>query len=189
MVDLIKQSIPCIVAQKTREYILSNAFCNILFNDIALQIKGANTDRCLDDFKWGIILYTTNIVLLAECHLQNMLNVVSLWCYKWRLAVNQISQIMHFRIKNTREIVLAQLLYNITNINMSYVFLSMNLMRLELGSLLILPGTCICLRHNELYCRDMGLNDMSYVSRSIQHKCELIWMWNHLIKIAENRWI
>lgn len=67
---------------RKQENIFSPTLIAIFFHDIALQIKGANTDRCLDDFKWGIILYTDNIVLLAECHLQNMLNVVSLWCYK-----------------------------------------------------------------------------------------------------------
>lgn len=53
----------------------------------------------MDDVKLGILLYTDDIILLAECDRQNMLNVLA---HKWRLAVNQSrTQMMHFRKKST----------------------------------------------------------------------------------------
>ena len=71
-------------------------------NDLALQIKKNNLSVCLDDTYLGILLYTDDNILLAESEsdLQNMLNLVSSWCHKWRLVINQSkTQIMHFRNK------------------------------------------------------------------------------------------
>ena len=48
----------------------------------------------------SILLYADDIVLLAETeiNLQKMLNILSLWCSKWRLTINDDkTQIIHFR--------------------------------------------------------------------------------------------
>ncbi len=39
----------------------------------------------------GVFLYVDDTILLDVCEqdLQNMLNIVSEWCWKWRLAITQ----------------------------------------------------------------------------------------------------
>ena len=71
--------------------ILSPTLFVLFVNDLALQIKKNNLGVCLDDTCLGILLYTDDINLLAESEsdFQNMLNLVSSWCHKWRLVINQ----------------------------------------------------------------------------------------------------
>uniref|UniRef100_A0A671WXT4 Reverse transcriptase domain-containing protein n=1 Tax=Sparus aurata TaxID=8175 RepID=A0A671WXT4_SPAAU len=60
--------------------ILSPTLFALFVNDLALQIKKNNLE--------------------SESDLQNMLNLVSSWCHKWRLVINKSkTQIMHFRNK------------------------------------------------------------------------------------------
>lgn len=50
----------------------------------------------------SILLYADDVVLIAEneFNLQKMLNIMGLWCSKWRLAINIVkTQIVHFRNK------------------------------------------------------------------------------------------
>lgn len=73
-------------------------------NDLALQIKDANLGVLLHGTKLEILLYADDIILLVESEsdLQKMLNVVNLWCFKWRFTINQSkTHIMRFRKKDT----------------------------------------------------------------------------------------
>ena len=80
--------------------ILSQTLSALFVNDS--QIKESNLGVCIGDIKISILLYADDIILLAESEsdLQNMLNMVRLWCYRWRSAINKSkTQIMHFRKK------------------------------------------------------------------------------------------
>lgn len=51
----------------------------------------------------SILLYADDIVLIAEneVSLQNMLDIMSSWCSKWRLTINsEKTQVVHFRKKS-----------------------------------------------------------------------------------------
>lgn len=82
--------------------ILSPTLFTIYINDLALEIKKANSGVHLNGNIMGILLYAPDIALQAESdrNLQNMLTIVNVWCYKWRLAIHQgKTQIIHFREK------------------------------------------------------------------------------------------
>lgn len=69
----------------------------------------------------GILLYSDDIVLLAESEseLQKMLNAVNLWCFKWRLAINQsITHVMHFRKKGIER---STYIFSYGSVNLDYV--------------------------------------------------------------------
>ncbi len=54
----------------------------------------------IERMNFSIRLYADDIVLVAEkeIYLQEMMNIMSLWCSKWRLAINtEKTQIIHFR--------------------------------------------------------------------------------------------
>ena len=67
------------------------------------QIDNNNIDNIADSFKICNLLYADDIVLLAENEndLQELINVVSNWCEKWRMEVNlDKTNIMHIRKKS-----------------------------------------------------------------------------------------
>lgn len=220
-------------------------------NDLALQIKKNNLGVCLDDTYLGILLYADDIILLAESEsdLQNMLNLVSSWCHKWRLVINQSkTQIMHFRNKGMER---SKQKFYFDSVLLEYVssykylgFFLGEFMTFETGSgcLADSAGRALGSVINKIkVCNDMGyftytqlynacvspiLNyaagvwgfkeskvidtiqnrairyflgvhkfapipaiegDMSWIPGCVQRKCEMIRLWNRLIKMAEDR--
>ena len=74
----------------------------IYINDLAEEISRLNCGIDLDSFQISILLYADDIVLLTESegNMQKMLNVLHVWCSKWRLAVNESkTRVLHFRNK------------------------------------------------------------------------------------------
>lgn len=80
--------------------VLSPTLFALFINDLALEIKQANLGVPIEDFNLTILLYADDIALVAEnpVNLQKMLTIMSSWCNKWRLTINEEkTQIMHFR--------------------------------------------------------------------------------------------
>ena len=83
--------------------VLSPTLFAIYINDLALEIKASGVGVKVGDETVCILLYADDIVLLAQSEedLQIMLNIVSDWCCKWKLEVNEEkTQIVHFRKKS-----------------------------------------------------------------------------------------
>ena len=90
---------------------LSPTLFAIFVNDLAMEIKdsGVGIDLNIEDIAGNIeitllniLLYADDIVLFAknEADLQFLLNIVELWCQKWRLEVNLTkANILHIREK------------------------------------------------------------------------------------------
>lgn len=70
--------------------LLSPSLFVLYINDLAQEIKQGNFGVSIEDMNLSILLYADDIVLIAEneVNLQNMLNIMSLWCSKWRLTIN-----------------------------------------------------------------------------------------------------
>ena len=71
--------------------VLSPTLFAIFVNDLVQEIKNSGLGVMLDDVVVSCLLYADDIVLLAESGdaLQKMLNIVTFWCSKWRLMINQ----------------------------------------------------------------------------------------------------
>ena len=90
---------------------LSPTLFAIFINDLAIEIKesGVGIDLNIEDIAGNIeitllniLLYADDIVLFAEneTDLQLLLNIVEIWCQKWRLEVNLTkTNILHIRVK------------------------------------------------------------------------------------------
>jgi hypothetical protein len=85
---------------------LSPTLFAIFINDLAKEIKNSGVGVKLnieDEITLiNILLYADDIVLFAESEidLQSMLNIVEVWCEKWRLEVNLTkTNILHVRAK------------------------------------------------------------------------------------------
>ena len=66
-------------------------------------------------------MYADDITLLAESEsdLQKMLDMVNLWCHRWRMAVNQNkTQVVHFRKKGVNQ---SSTVFNLGSANLVYV--------------------------------------------------------------------
>ena len=86
--------------------VLSPTLFALYVNDLAKEIKQANLGVSIGNINLSILLYADDIALMAEneSNLQNMLNIVSKWCSKWRLAINrEKTQIIHFRKKTEQQ--------------------------------------------------------------------------------------
>ena len=80
--------------------IISPVLFSMYLNDLATGIKELNCGIEIDAIKLAILLYADDIVLIApnEVSLQKMIDFVSNWCKKWRMAINaDKTQIVHFR--------------------------------------------------------------------------------------------
>ena len=90
---------------------LSPTLFAIFINDLAIEIKESRVgiDLNIEDIAGNIeitllniLLYADDIVLFAEneTDLQFLLNIVEIWCQKWRLEVNLTkTNILHIRVK------------------------------------------------------------------------------------------
>ena len=79
---------------------MSPVLFSMFLNDLATGIKDLNCGVEINDIVLSILLYADDIVLIAptEEALQKMLNFVSEWCRKWRMAINiDKTKIIHFR--------------------------------------------------------------------------------------------
>ena len=80
--------------------VMSPILFSMFLNDLATGIKELNCGIELNDLMLSILLYADDIVLIApsEEALQKMLDFVSAWCRKWRMAVNNDkTKVIHFR--------------------------------------------------------------------------------------------
>ena len=84
--------------------VLSPTLFSLFINDLAVELKRSNLgiplggDMCL-----STLFYADDIVIMAENEksLQSMLDIVTMWCKKWRLMINRDkSNVVHFRSKN-----------------------------------------------------------------------------------------
>lgn len=69
--------------------VLSPTLFLLFGSELALHIKETNLVICLDDANLGFLLNGDDIILRAESDLDNMLNVISVRCHKWKLAISQ----------------------------------------------------------------------------------------------------
>ena len=82
---------------------LSPTLFAIYINDLVDDINQLNCGIDAGDTHISLFLYADDIVLLSENaeDIQRMLNVLHLWCNKWRLAVNEAkTKVVHFRNKS-----------------------------------------------------------------------------------------
>ena len=85
--------------------ILSPTLFSIFLNDLATTIKDSGLGVNYYNNLVNILLYADDILLMAENpeDLQSLLNIVSDWCEKWRLSINnKKTQIMHVRKQGKR---------------------------------------------------------------------------------------
>ena len=86
--------------------ILSPILFSMYLNDLASGIKDLNIGIDINGTNVSILLYADDIVLIAEneTSLQMMLDFISKWCSKWRMAINAgKTQIVHFRHSNKQQ--------------------------------------------------------------------------------------
>ena len=95
----------CPIGVKQGDTISPTLFA-IYINDLAEELKQSGIGIEIDnELVLTVLLYADDIVLLAETEidLQNLLNLVNIWCSKWRLEVNLLkTNIMHVRNKQKR---------------------------------------------------------------------------------------
>ena len=80
--------------------VLSPCLFSLFFDSLSDEIKALGKGVPFDNEKLSILLYADDVVLLAESEsdLQIMLDVLSNWCKKWRLDINDTkTQVIHFR--------------------------------------------------------------------------------------------
>ena len=80
---------------------LSPTLFAIFINDLAEELKESGVGITIDDGDLvNVLMYADDIVLLAESEagLQSLLDIVNLWCSRWRLDVNLLkTNVMHVR--------------------------------------------------------------------------------------------
>ena len=79
---------------------MSPILFSMFLNDLATGIKDLDCGVTINEHNLSILLYADDIVLIApnEEKLQKMLDFVSKWCQKWRMAVNtDKTKVVHFR--------------------------------------------------------------------------------------------
>ena len=79
---------------------MSPILFSMFLNDLATGIIDLNCGVSINESNISILLYADDIVLVAptEADLQKMLDFVSKWCQKWRMAVNtDKTKVVHFR--------------------------------------------------------------------------------------------
>ena len=84
---------------------LSPILFALYINDLAREIIDLNKGIKLDNINISILLYADDIVLISESeqNLQDMLDYMHRWCFKWKLKLNvDKSSVVHFRPKRQR---------------------------------------------------------------------------------------
>ena len=86
--------------------IISPTLFAIYINDLAEELKGSGIGIEIgEELVLSCLLYADDIVLLAdsETDLQSLLNIVNVWCSKWRLEVNLLkTNVMHVKKQQCR---------------------------------------------------------------------------------------
>ncbi|KAK6181159.1 hypothetical protein SNE40_009082 [Patella caerulea] len=80
--------------------VLSPTLFSIYVNDLVNVLNDANCGINIDDTMISALLYADDIVLLApdEIKLQKLLDILNVWCSKWRILINQAkTKVIHFR--------------------------------------------------------------------------------------------
>ena len=80
--------------------ILSPTLFSVYINDLTERINSLNCGINIDDNRLSILLYADDIALIApdENSLQRMLDIVSDWCFTWKLSINSSkTKVVHFR--------------------------------------------------------------------------------------------
>ena len=81
---------------------LSSLLLNIFINELAEQIQRLNRGVVVGDNNVSISMYADDIVLIAETHLQIILNTLSEWVSTWGLDIkNNNSAVLHPRSFST----------------------------------------------------------------------------------------
>jgi hypothetical protein len=84
--------------------LLSPLLFNIYVNDLCHDLKMLSSGIKIGNDMVNTLLYADDLLLLAETEveLQNMLNVLHVWCHKWKMKINNDkSMIMHIRTHST----------------------------------------------------------------------------------------
>ncbi len=79
---------------------ISPTLFSFYINDLVQVLKERCNTVKVGDIVLNSLLYADDMVLISESEtgLQNLLNELSKWCYKWRLKVNESkTKVMHFR--------------------------------------------------------------------------------------------
>ncbi len=82
---------------------LSPTLFSLFINDFVTYLKDNNATFKFGNHNINSLLYADDMVLFAnsEHELQTSLNLLSQWCYKWRIKINDgKSQVVHFRKSN-----------------------------------------------------------------------------------------
>ena len=101
--------------------IISPVLFSMYLNDLATGIKALDCGVDIDAIKLAILLYADDIVLIApdEMCLQKMLDFVSDWCKKWRMAINSDkTQVVHFRPHQSN---ITETVFHFSNIDLKTV--------------------------------------------------------------------
>ena len=100
--DLATDWFQCPIGVKQGDIISPTLFA-IFINDLAVALTESDLGiKIENDLVVSCLLYADDIVLLAESEvdLQALLNIVNVWCSKWRLEVNLLkTNVMHVRKK------------------------------------------------------------------------------------------
>lgn len=101
--------------------IISPILFSMYLNDLATGIKELNCGVELNAINLAILLYADDIVLISpnEKCLQKMIDFVSEWCKKWRMAINiDKTQIVHFRAPKAD---ITKTVFHFGNVNLKIV--------------------------------------------------------------------
>ena len=82
--------------------ILSPTLFALFINDLLKEIKQSTIGVRVGDLVVSTLCYADDLVLLAESEidLQTLFNIVSRWCSKWRMTINNDkTKVIHFRNK------------------------------------------------------------------------------------------
>ena len=82
---------------------LSPSLFILYIDDLARELNAKNHGIKINNETINILMYADDIVIVAESeeNMQKMLDIVNVWCKRWRMIINETkSQIVHFRKKN-----------------------------------------------------------------------------------------
>ena len=82
---------------------LSTTLFNLYINDLIKEIKCLGKGVKFENEKLGVLIYADDLVIITENEedLNQTLEVVQKFCYKWRILINhEKSQVVHFRNKD-----------------------------------------------------------------------------------------